>query len=205
MERFHLFDHRLRSLRQTKPLCTLLITSSVPKEGKTLTAINLSVILSASAQSVLLIDGDLRRPSVGSTLGIGERSGLAECLQGETSVLEHVAYLPDLGIYYLAAGHAVRNVGELLQRPAMRNLLGEAGSLFEWVIVDSPPIMPFADPHCLSALVDGTLLVVRCGMTTNALLKRSLEALDERAFVAGVVLNGCEDRRRHSYYGYYRS
>lgn len=204
-ERFHLLDHRLRSIRQARSLSSLLITSSVPKEGKTLTSINLSIVLAGSKQSVLLIDGDARRPSTGRTLGIDPRPGLLECLQEKGTLSELTIYLPDLGIYHLAAGDTSVNVGELLQRPTARSVLAEASASFDWVIIDSPPITPFADAICLSTLTDGTLMVARCGVTTNSALKRSIEALDEKAYLAGVILNGCNDRKRQSYYGYYRA
>ncbi len=203
-ERFHMVEHRLKSLRRSRRLSTLLVTSSIPQEGKTLVAINLSIALSAGARSVLLIDGDMRRPSVSRVLGLGQMPGVAECLEGTGTLLEQIVYIEDLGVYYLAAGSATGNVGDLVQRPAARTLLAEASELFEWVIMDSPPLTAVADAHCLAAAVDGALLVARCGVSRNDDLKVSLAALED-TYVAGVVLNGCDDRQHGSYYNYSRT
>ena len=203
LERFHLIDHRLRTIRQSKRLSTLLLTSSVPQEGKTMVSINLCSALAAGSRPVLLIDADMRRPGAGPVLGLDPRPGLIECLQGEGSLLKQILYLEDLNVYYLPAGISRGNIGELLQSDSMRTLLAEASAHFEWVLVDSPPLVPFADAHTLAALTDATLLVTRCGITTNESIKRSLASL-EGVFIAGVVLNDCDDSRRGSYYSYYR-
>ena len=186
-ESFRVLCQRLLQARKQRRLQSLLITSPVPHEGKTVTSINLAATLARSSPAVLLVDADLRHPGL-PVLGIAPESGLADCLAGRVELTKAIRRVDPLGFYYLPAGFASTNPSELLQKPALREFISQATAAFDWVIFDSPSINLFADPRHLAMLVDGVLLVVRENMTPKELAEKSLVAL-EKAFVVGVVLN----------------
>lgn len=202
LEDFHLLSHRLWEARQHRPLRKVLVTSAIPKEGKTMIAINVAIALARTSSAVLLIDGDMRAPDVHRVLGVPGLPGLAEVLQERVALSEHVKYLAPSRFYYLAAGQAHTNPSELLQQSRMRELMQEAESAFEWIVIDSPPMIPFADAHCLSALSDGILWVVRSGMTPLEDLEQALACLNG-THVIGFILNGHDDSRRGLYHRNY--
>src|SRR5437899_2180310 len=186
-ESFRVLCQRLLQVRKQRRLQSLLITSPVPREGKTVTAINLAATLARSSPAVLLVDADLRHPGL-PVLGIAPGSGLADYLAGRIELTKAIRRVDPLGFYYLAAGFATTNPSELLQKPALQEFINQAAAAFDWVIFDSPSINLFADPRHLAMLVDGVLLVVRENMTPKELAEKSLVAL-EKAFVVGLVLN----------------
>src|SRR5437879_5968784 len=185
-ESFRVLCQRLLQVRKQRRLQSLLITSPVVHEGKTVTAINLAATLARSSPTVLLVDADLRHPRL-PILGIAPGSGLADYLAGRIELTKAIRRV-DLGFYYLAAGFASTNPSELLQKPALQEFINQAAAAFDWVIFDSPSINLFADPRHLAMLVDGVLLVIRENMTPKELAEKSLVAL-EKAFVVGLVLN----------------
>jgi protein-tyrosine kinase len=200
-ETFRVLHHRLELIRRLRPLKKLLITSAIPKEGKTTIAINLAVALARSSERVLLIDADLRHPGVHRSLGIAPQAGLAELVEQGAELNAVLRRVDPYGFLYLSSGETATNPGELLRQTRMQEFLAGATSAFDWVLVDSPPLVPFVDAHHLATLVDGVLLVLRRGVTPRATLEQAFASLD-RAFVAGAVLNGARDGNRH-YYGYY--
>jgi capsular exopolysaccharide synthesis family protein len=197
-ENFHLLCHRLQRLRQQRPVRSLLIASSIPREGKTVVATNLAVALARNSDRVALVDADMRQARSNRPLGLGALPGLAEFLEGKLELGAGIRYIDPLGLYFLPAGNTEGNPYELLQRPRVHELM-QAMASFDWVIFDSPPFTPFADAHCLAALTDAVLVVVRPGMVRQDVLQRSLANLDA-AHVAGVVVNATDDPSNENYY-----
>jgi len=197
----------IRLAMQNTKQHALMVTSSVSGEGKSLTAINLAVSLAQDVgMSVLLIDADLRRPNLMEYLGIKVKTGLTECLREGVPVLSAVikSGIPRLDL--LMAGKGVRNPVELLSSPSMRSLFEELKRQApeRSIIIDSPPVLPFAETQVLSSLVDSVLFVVREGATTVQELQDALEII-EGAKVLGIVFNGVTDRTMNNrYYHYYR-
>jgi capsular exopolysaccharide synthesis family protein len=201
-ESFRLLRYRLEKLRERQPISSILIASAVPKEGKTIVAVNLASALALTSTRVLLIDADLRRPAVHSALGLPALPGLAEALQNKIDVRAAYRHVDPLGFYLLQAGRAPVNPVELLQGVGMRLLLNDATSSFDWVIVDSPPLLPFADGHCLASLCNAVLMVAREGKSKKEDLQEALTSL-KAAHVIGTILNEAQSRREDKYYSGY--
>lgn len=186
-EVFRVLCQRLRRVREQRPLRTILITSAVPDEGKTVVATNVAATLAHNSPQVLLVDADLRHPAA-PALGLSPRGGLADFLSGRIELPQAICRVDPLGFYYLSAGRSSMNPAELLQKPALQEFMGQAAAAFDWVIFDSPSVNLFAEARHLALLVDGVLLVVREGVTPREAAEKSLGAL-EGAFVVGLVFN----------------
>jgi protein-tyrosine kinase len=189
----------------TSGLRAIMVASAVAGEGKTLTASNLALTFSESYQKrVLLIDADLRRPSLHTVFRLDTALGLGDGLlsAGETKMLVRQVS-PRLAV--LPAGRPSSDPMAGLTSDRMRRLLDEAKQSFDWVILDTPPVMLLPDAHLLASMVEGAVLVVRAGSTPHELVKRSADAIG-RAKILGVVLNRAEASGAHDdhyqYYGY---
>jgi capsular exopolysaccharide synthesis family protein len=186
---------------------TLLVTSSVPSEGKTTTAVNTAISLAQTGAAVLVIDADMRRPRVHSVFGIGNRQGLSAILSSEMSEAEILNLIvPDekTGLNILPSGSVPPNPAELLGSEQMRRLLKTLEGTFAHVVIDSPPVSSFTDGVLIATLVEGVLLVVHSGRTSRAVVRRTKQLLqDVGAKIFGVVLNNV-NLRDHDYY-YYKS
>jgi len=202
IESFRLLGHRLRTIQKTSGVKRVLITSSVPGEGKTVVAANLGIILARSSARVLLVDADMRKPGSAGAFGVASLPGLADWLEDRLTLSEALHRVDDYNLWTIPAGRPERNPGELIQQPAMRQLLESAAEKFDWVIVDSPPLNPFIDAHLLAGMSDTTVLVLRSGTTPRDVYESSLKQL-KGTTLAGVVLNGYEEPARSSYYSYY--
>lgn len=202
-EAFRVLRHRLELIRRQRPLRKLLIASAVPEEGKTTVACRLAAAFVQGGARVLLIDADLRHPGVHRALGIPPQRGIGEWLEGRDEIPGILRRLEPSGCFYLPAGHAQSNPGELLRRQAFGEFLTSTTATFDWVVIDSPPLGPFVDAHFLATLVDGVLITLRCGVTPRAAIEQVAGSLG-RVFVAGAVVNGVTDRNG-SYYRYYDS
>lgn len=198
-EKFRSLSERLHQLRRRRPLRVIQITSAVPKEGKTLTAINLAVTLARRTSWVLLVDADLRSPTVHRMLGLDPSPGLAEYLQAGQPPLPSLRRVSPEDFYFLPAGSPAANPADLIEAGPVRTLFDQEFSRFTWVIIDSPPILPYAEPQCLAGCVDGVLIVVRAGFTQRRDLVHAVRSLED-APVAGFVLNSSGERRQRSYY-----
>ncbi len=202
-EAFHLLGVRLRHLRRTRPMKKLLITSTVPQEGKSMVAANLACTLALrTQQKVLLLEGDVRRPTQSKIFGLPERSGVCEWLGGSGSLLKNMYRLDGPGIWILPAGFATGNSLELLQSGRAIPMMEQLTNWFDWVVIDSPPILPLADTSVWTNLADGILLVARQGVTHKRQLKRGLEALGTQKLL-GALLNSASGVELADYY--YRS
>jgi len=186
------------------PPKVVLVTSARPQEGKTTTSINTAIVLAQKGVRVLLVDADLRRPSVHKALGTGPRSGLSNVLTGSASLEQTVIPSPVLpNLFILPAGSPPPNPAELLASSNMRDLLAELREQYDHIVVDTPPTLSVTDAVVLSPRADATILVIRSGQTTKQALRRARDILMQvNAHVAGVLLNAV-DLTSPDYYYYY--
>jgi capsular exopolysaccharide synthesis family protein len=199
-EKFRFLSVRLRQLQQTRPLKKVLITSTIPQEGKSMVAANLACTLARRThQKTLLLDGDLRRPSVARLFGLGKTPGLSEWLQGERSPMTSIYHLEDAGLWVLPAGNSPRNPLEAMQSGRLAGLMDQLTSWFDWVIIDSPPVLPLADTSVWMRMADGVFLVARQGTSEREHLKRGLEAI-ESSKLLGAILNCSAKSAQSDYY-----
>jgi capsular exopolysaccharide synthesis family protein len=202
-EKFRFLGVRLRQLQQIRPLKKLLITSTIPEEGKTTVAANLAAILARKQQpKILLLEGDLRRPSLSQKFGLGIIPGLSEWLQGEPRPIQHIYRLEGPNLWFLPAGRPPANPLELMQSGRLSELLNQLSGWFDWIIIDSPPILPLADTSVWARLADGILLVTREGTTKKRMLQRGLQAL-EQSKLLGAVVNSSANTDHSNYYQRY--
>ena len=182
---------------------TLLITSSLPGEGKTTTAVNTAISLAQTGASVLIIDADMRRPRLRSIFGLPEKEGLSSILSSEMKpqdMLEAIAKDPTTGLDVLTSGPIPPNPAELLGSDQMRKLLEVLGTRFTHIVIDSPPVSSFTDGVLIASMVDGVLLVVHGGKSSRGVVRRSRQLLrDVGAKIFGVVLNNVS-MQSHDYY-----
>ena len=186
------------------PPKVIMITSALPQEGKTTTSINTAVVLAQKGVRVLLIDGDLRRPSIHKTLGMGPHSGLSNVLTGSTTLDEAIVrttLLPNL--FVLPAGTPPPNPAELLASSNMRDVLLQLREQYDHIVIDTPPSLSVTDAVVLSPRADAVILVIRSGQTSKQALRRSRDILFQvNAKLVGVLLNAV-DLTSPDYYYYY--
>lgn len=186
---------------------TLLITSSLPGEGKTTTAVNTAISLAQTGANVLIIDADMRRPRLRSIFDLPEREGLSSILSSEMKpqdMLNAIAKDPTTGLHVLTSGPIPPNPAELLGSDQMRKLIGVLSVPFTHIVIDSPPVSSFTDGVLIASMVDGVLLVVHGGKSSRGVVRRSRQLLlDVGAKLFGVVLNNVSIRS-HDYYYYYQ-
>ena len=201
-EKFRFLGVRLRQIRQNRSLKKVLVTSTIPEEGKSLVSVNLAGVLARRKERVLLVEGDLRRPTVADQLGLGRLAGLAEWLQGGLDAASNIYHLEGPGFWIMPAGNPPANTLELMQSGRLSRLMSQLTTLFDWIIIDSPPLLPLADTTVWSRLTDGTLLVVREGKTERKPLERGLDAI-KKSDLLGIVLNACTEPEHDYYYPRY--
>jgi capsular exopolysaccharide synthesis family protein len=202
-EKFRFLAVRLRHLAQRRKLKQLLITSTMPEEGKSMVSANLACTLATRRQhKVLLVEGDLRRPTLHREFGLHKIAGVTEYLQGVVDTTLPIYRLDSLGIWFLPAGRTPENPLELMQAGKLFPLMEQVKSWFDWVVIDSPPILPLADTSVWTRMVDGILLVTRHGTTDKEQLKRGLEAIDSSKLL-GALLNSSTNAATVDYYQRY--
>jgi capsular exopolysaccharide synthesis family protein len=202
-EKFRFLAVRLRQLQQSRSLKKLLITSTIPEEGKSMVSANLAITLARKKrQKVLLLDGDLRRPMLARHFGLSHLAGLGEWLQSDAGTTRNVYHLEELGLWFLPAGRPPQNPLELMQSARLADLLGQLGKDFDWIVIDSPPVLPLADTSVWTRFADGVLLVAREGKTERQELQRGLKDLDQSKLL-GLVLNSCSNTDHSNYYQRY--
>jgi capsular exopolysaccharide synthesis family protein len=203
-EKFRFLGVRLRQLRQSRPLKKILITSTIPQEGKSTVAANLACTLARRRQQkTLLLEGDLRRPTVATKFGLGRIPGLCEWLSGQTAGI-NLYHLESLGLWILPAGAAPQNPLELMQAGKLSPLMNQLEAWFDWIVIDSPPVLPLADASVWSRLADGILLVTRKGTTEKRQLLRGIETLDKSKLL-GALVNSSSNASHTDYYQRYSS
>lgn len=204
-EKFRFLAVRLRQLQQNRNLKKLLITSTIPEEGKTTVSANLACTLARrKQQKTLLLEGDLRRPTLARQLGMGRVPGLSEYLQGDIEPRKSIYRLDALGLWVLPAGRVPQNPLELMQAGKLTPLMDQLTGWFDWVVIDSPPVLPLADTSVWARVADGVLLVTRPGKTEKQHLERGIEAID-RSKLLGALINSSANVARSNYYYRYGS
>lgn len=203
-EQFRSLRTRILQAGERSQMRAFVITSVGIGEGKTLTALNLSWLL-AQAEGIraLIIDSDLRNPCAADYLGIDTPVGLSEVLGGQVRLEDAIIRLEPSGLHLLPGGSAREDVAELLGGPTYARLLTDARRMFDYVIIDAPPLGIFTDANVLISRADGALLVVRAGKTRYSMVDKLLEQLP-RERVLGVVLNRSdEELETNAYYHRY--
>ena len=190
MEEFRTLRTRLYQAREKQPLSKLLVTSALPKEGKSFTSANLAqVIVRQHGKRVLIIDADLRNPQLHALLGAEPGPGLCEYLRAENDECSIMQRGPMENLFFIPAGRNSGNPAELVGSGRMKVLLTRVEPMFDWIIIDSPPSVLVSDAGLLANYCDGVLLVVRSNSTPVDAAKRARKEFAERN-VVGVVLNG---------------
>lgn len=203
-ESFRRLRTNLQFLSVDNPPREIVITSSIPNEGKSTTAINLALALAEAGHSVVLVDGDMRRPSLAKYLGMVGSVGFSTVLSGRASLAEALQLTRYRGLSLLASGTTPPNPSELLASQVAKNLLLELRSQFDFVVIDSSPLLAVTDAAILSAACDGVLVVARFGQTKREQLAQSILSLQSvGAHVLGAIFAMVPVRGNNVYgYGY---
>ncbi len=189
----------------------LVVTSANPGEGKTTTVANLAAALAHNGAKVLAVDGDLRRPTLHLHFGLQKTPGLSDLLVGKSSASQAIQTTRINGLQVLACGYQPPNPAELLGSPMMKQVAEALRSHYEWILIDSPPLLAMADTPVLASVVEGVVLVLSADSTTRPSVMRALDQLHSvGGKVVGVVLNRVNLERNSYYYSqyygeYYRS
>jgi protein-tyrosine kinase len=189
-EQFRTLRSRLYSLREKMTLKTVLVTSALPREGKSFTSANLAqVMVRQHGRRVLLIDADLRGPRLHLMLGNEPGPGLSDYLQGRNDEFSILQRGPMENLFFMPSGTGIEDPAELVANGRMKILLQRLGPLFDWIIVDSPPAIPVSDASVLATACDGVLIVVRSNSTPSDAARKARQEFSDTALL-GVVLNG---------------
>jgi capsular exopolysaccharide synthesis family protein len=203
-EQFRSLRTRVLQAGEREKMRVFVITSSGVGEGKTLTALNLAWMLAQSeGVRALIIDSDLRQPCATDYLGIESQYGLSDVLGGHVDLQQAIVRLDPAGLFLLPGGQARHDVAELLTGPTFESVIKEARRMFDYVIIDAPPMGIFTDANVLISRADAALIVIRAGKTKYALLDKLLEQLP-RERLLGVVLNRADEKLEGSAYYYQR-
>jgi len=205
-EQFRTLRSRLYQMRSSQPLRTLLVTSSIPTEGKTFVTNNLAqAIIRQPDRRALIIDADLRRSRLHVPLGAPSSPGLTDYLRGAADMVSIIQQGQEGNLCFIPGGNEVTNPSELLANGRLKILLDRLLPIFDWIILDSPPCLLVADASVLADHCDGVLLVTRAGVTPAETAKRAAQELRGRNIV-GVVLNAMQEphgyQSAYYYYGY---
>lgn len=199
-ENFRTLRSRLDLVRERQPLQTLLVTSPMPREGKTFVSANLAqVIVWQRERYVLLIDGDLRSPRLHHALGVTPSPGLSDYLSGNCDEFAVVRTGPLENFFFIPSGTPVSNASELIANGRLRTLLKRLSAAFDWIIIDSPPVLPVADARLTAEYCDGVLLVLRADETPVESAQVAYREFRGKPFV-GVVLNQVNSEEPYGYY-----
>lgn len=202
MEEYRTLRSRLYHLREKMPLKTLLITSALPKEGKSFTAANLAQVMQRQhARRVLLIDADLRGPRLHLMLGTTQQPGLSDYLQGKSDEFSVIQRGPADNLFFIPGGTVIQDPADLVGNGRLKVLIQNLDPWFDWIIIDSPPAIAVSDASVLAKACDGVLMVVRSNSTPADMARRARQEFPDEALV-GVVLNaaGNEEAPYARYY-----
>jgi protein-tyrosine kinase len=203
-EEFRTLRSRLYQIREKMPLKRLLITSALPKEGKSFVSANLAqVLVRQHGRRALVIDGDLRNPGMHRHFGVAQTPGLTEYLLGECDEFAALQRGPMENLFFMPAGRVAGSAPELLSNGRLKLFLQRVAPLFDWIILDSSPVIPVSDATLVAGACDGILMVVRSNSTPSEMARRAREEFPDKLLL-GVVLNGTtlgEGARSKYYYG----
>ena len=182
----------------------ILVCSSGPSEGKTISAANLAVTMAQAGGKVLVLDCDMRRPKMHRLLGVDRDKGMSNILVGARTLEEVIVHTQIPNMDFIPSGPIPPNPSEMLGSDRMKSLLEEARTRYERIIIDSPPISAVTDAVILSRVADGTAVIIRSGVTNREIVKNGLSQLQAvNARILGAILNGVHlDRDRYYYYQY---
>ena len=204
-EEFRTLRTRLNHLQSLQPIHSLVITSPSPAEGKSFTAANLAMAEAHLAgNNTLLADFDFRRPVLHNLFQIDRSPGITDYLLGKAEVHEIIKKVAGTNLFLMPAGEAVLNPLELLNLREVKILLDRLPSVFNWIVMDSPPLLFAADANLLSTLTHGIVLVVRVGVTSIDSVARAMQSLCQNN-VLGIAVNGARRGELYSKYTYYHS
>lgn len=204
-EEFRTLRTRLNHLQGLQPIHSVVVTSPSPAEGKSMGAVNLALAESHLAgNNTLLCDFDFRRPIIHSMFQVERSPGITDYLLGKVPLEAAMKKVAGTNLWIMPAGEAVINPLELLNLPEVRSLMTQIKKAFNWVILDTPPLLFAADANLLSTMCDGTVIVVRLGVTTVDSITRAMQSLCENN-VLGLVVNGARRGELYSKYTYYHS
>ncbi len=203
-EEFRTLRSRLYHTREKMPLKKILVTSALPKEGKSFTSANLAqVLVKQHGRRILLIDADLRGPRLHAMLGTTASPGLSDYLQGANDEFSIMQHGPMENLFFIPSGQQISDPSELVANGRLKFLLQRVEALFDWIIIDSPPAVPVSDASVLAKSCDGVLMVVRSNATPVDMARRARLEFPDQALL-GVVLNGMDSDATYSRY-YYES
>jgi capsular exopolysaccharide synthesis family protein len=186
-----------------KEIKTLMVTSSGPAEGKSTTVANLAVVFAQLGKKVLLVDADLRKPTVHRTFGVNNLFGFTTVLTKQATLGSTVLETDEKDLYILTSGPVPPNPAELISSKSMEQFIEEAKEQFDYVLFDTPPLLAVADPQILANKVDGSIFVVFSGKTDIDQAKKAKELLENaQSKLVGVVLNHKEVKNNEYYYYY---
>jgi protein-tyrosine kinase len=201
-EKFRALTARLENYRKEHELRSLQVSSAVGREGKTLMSGNLAITLAKhTGARVLVIEGDMHRPTLGSLFGLDKRSGIGEwwsAREDKEHIPNYLCHVKDMPLWFLGAGAPKDQPSQILQSARFAEMFTRLVSWFDWVVVDSTPILPVVDTNLWSRLVDGTVLVVREKVTPIHALQKALTNLDNPKLI-GVILNEASEFDRINY------
>lgn len=181
----------------------IMVTSAVAGEGKTSTILNLAWAIAQSKEKrVLVIDGDLRRPSVSSYLGLDFELGFGEVINEVSEALPSIVRVAESSLYILSSSREAAQPAESLSKERVGETLSELRKYFDYILIDAPPVVAFADARLLANHADAVIVVVRAGLAGHSTVERAIEALPSNR-ILGVVLNGADQMSEVGYYGYY--
>lgn len=202
-EQYRTIRTNLQFASVDEPLQSILITSAGPSSGKSLTAANLAVVYAQQGKKTLLIDADMRKPTVHYTFRIDNLSGLSNMLVGDTTLEQAVSPSDVDNLDVLTCGPIPPNPAELLASKRMEEILKQANQLYDFVIFDTPPLLAVTDAKILANIVDGCILVIRSKVTKMEEVEKAADLLDDgRAKVLGAILND-KEKKESAYYYYY--
>jgi len=203
-EEFRTLRSRLYQIREKMTLKRLMVTSALPKEGKSFVTANLAqVLVRQQGRRALMIDADLRNPGIHRHLGATSSPGLSEYLLGECDEFAALQRGPMENLFFMPAGRIVPSAAELLSNGRLKLFLQRVDPLFDWIIIDTSPVIPVSDATLVATACDGVLMVVRSNVTPSNLARRAREEFPDKLLL-GVVLNGIpsgEMEQTKYYYG----
>lgn len=204
-EQYKILRTNVQSLRYEKIYKTFVITSAIHGEGKTITAINLAMTMAQDVnnKSILLIDADMRRGTIAKYLGLKRSLGLSDVLKGESSEDSVFVNLNIKGLTVMLSGNGTKNPSELLNSKKMEQLMSMLKTKFDYIFIDSPPIMPLTDACILGSMGDGVILVIQAGRTQRNTIRHVENRLYQvRAKTLGYIMTNMEYHIPHYLYRY---
>ncbi|MBF0483985.1 MAG: CpsD/CapB family tyrosine-protein kinase [Candidatus Omnitrophica bacterium] len=194
-EQYKILRTNIMSLHKKNSLKTIVMTSSIHSEGKTITSLNLAITLAQATQKpkVLLIDADMRRGRIRKYLGISSKFGLSEILSGKATIEDSIFQLDVDHLSFISSGEVPHNPSELLDSEAMQNLLKELRSQFDFILIDTPPIVPVTDAGIIGSMADGVVMMIEAGRTHRGVVHRAAELLNQaHCKIIGYVLTNIQ-------------